>query len=177
MTRLSTAKRFAQAAFELAREEDELAAWQENLWRLASLLEADELSKFLEAPLVSEADKLSAIKNLLPGAPPLIYNLVGVLLKDGVVSLLPLVAQEVQELIDREQGVERAIVSTAVPVDDDIIDAIRKRLQELTGKQVEITVEVSPSILGGFVARVGDRLIDGSTRTRLRQLKAELMAG
>jgi len=177
MTRLSTAKRYAQAAFELAREKDELVAWQENLWRLASMLAADELNEFLEAPLVSEADKLSAIKNLLPGAPPLIYNLVGVLLRNGLVSLLPLVAQEVQGLIDREQGVERATVTTAVPVKDDIIDAIRKRLQELTGKQVEITVEVSPSILGGFVAKVGDRLIDGSTRTRLRQLKGKLMVG
>jgi F-type H+-transporting ATPase subunit delta len=62
-------------------------------------------------------------------------------------------------------------------VDDDVMDAIRKRLQEITGKEVEITTEVSPSILGGFSARVGDRLIDGSTRTRLRQLKAEMLTG
>jgi len=177
MTRLSTAKRYAQAALELARERDELDAWRTKLWDLAGLLEDDELTKFLEAPLVSESDKLGAIKNLLPDAPPLIYNLVGVLLTNGEISLLPLVAQALQGLIDHEQGIERATVTTAIPVDDAVMDAIRKRLQEITGKEVEITTEVSPSILGGFSARVGDRLIDGSTRTRLRQLKAEMLTG
>ncbi len=177
MTLHSTATRYAQAAFELAQEGKERSAWQESLSRLADLLDNQDLRDFLDAPLIPDPEKHAALQALAPDAPRLVHNLVGVLLRNGLVSLLPLVAQEFQRLVDQQDGVERATVTTAIPVDDDVVEAIRQRLEELTGNKVDVAVDVSPSILGGFVARVGDRLIDGSTRTRFKQLRGKMVAG
>jgi F-type H+-transporting ATPase subunit delta len=69
----------------------------------------------------------------------------------------------------------RAEVRTAVALDDERREAIASRIREWTGKQVEIETEVDPELLGGAVIRIGDQLIDGSTRGRLRGLREQLV--
>jgi F-type H+-transporting ATPase subunit delta len=177
MSRISTARRYAQAAFELALERDELSVWLEDLQQLAGYLSDDELRNLLDAPVVPEADKLQVVKELIPKDHGLVYNLAGVMLLEGIISLLPLVAREFQHLVDQQEGISRAMVTSAVPVPDDVIEAIRQRLQEMTGTQIVISAQVNPSILGGFVAQIGDQLIDGSTRTHLRVLRRRMISG
>jgi F-type H+-transporting ATPase subunit delta len=177
MSRTSTARRYAQAAFALALERDEQDLWLEDLQRSAGSLADDEVSSYLDSPLVPEADKLRLIRQLVPQDHGLVYNLIGLMVMEGIVSLLPLVAQEFQRLVDEQQGIRRAAVTSAVAVPQAVMEAIRQRLQEITGKQIIVTAQVKPSILGGFVAQVGDRLIDGSTRTRLRTLRGRMISG
>jgi F-type H+-transporting ATPase subunit delta len=127
--------------------------------------------------LVPEDDKVNTLKGLLPGGPSLVHNLAGLMLEKGLISLLPLVALEFQRLVDQQQGVERAMVTSAISLDEDSLEAIRLRLESITGHTVQVTVQVVPSIIGGFIAQFGDRLIDGSTRARLRQLRGRMIAG
>jgi F-type H+-transporting ATPase subunit delta len=68
----------------------------------------------------------------------------------------------------------QATVLTAVPLSEDERQAVVRRLQELTGKEIVLETQVDPEILGGLVARVGDRLIDGSTRSQLLKLRSRL---
>ncbi len=177
MSRLSTARRFAQAALALARERDEFSGWLDELQALAGAMADADLRAFFEAPLVPDGEKLSTLKALVPDSPALVHNLAGVLLQGGQLALLPLIAAEYRHLLDQEQGVERATVTTALPVTDEVIDSIRHYLEEMTGKKVIVAEEVAPEILGGFVAQVGDKLIDGSSRDRLSQLRAKMIAG
>lgn len=177
MSRISTARRYAQAAFELALERDELSAWLEDLQRLAGYLADDELRNLLDAPVVPEAHKLEVVKGLVPKDHVLVYNLVGVMLQEGITPLLPVVAEEFQHLVDKQNGIRRATVTSAVPVSDEVIEAIRQRLQEITGTQIEVSAQVDPSILGGFVAQVGDQQFDGSTATRLKTLRRRIISG
>jgi F-type H+-transporting ATPase subunit delta len=176
MSRRTSARRYAQAAFELAQEGAALDKWREDIWHLAGLLANEELRDYLDAPLIPDVHKIQTLKELRPDGLPLVHNLAGLLLKNGLVSLLPLVAQEFQTLIDQQQGIARARVTTAIPIDSDVVESIRQQLQEITAMDVEVTVEVSPSILGGFVAQVGDRLIDGSVRNRLKQLRGRMQS-
>lgn len=176
MSRPSTAKRYAQAAFELALDRDDLPKWQEDLQRIADLVANDDFLAYLEAPTVPQGSKLDALKKLLPESHPLVRNLAGLLLGLDLISLAPLVSQEFNRLVDRQQGIERATVTTAVPIEPDVIEQIRQQLQDIMGTEVILTTQVSPSIIGGFVAQVGDRLIDGSTRTRLRELRASMLS-
>jgi F-type H+-transporting ATPase subunit delta len=92
----------------------------------------------------------------------------------GRLALIPQIAERFQELFDEERGIAHAQVVTAVAMSDAERDALTKRLSELTGKQVDVKAFVEPEILGGLVARIGDRLIDGSARTKLLALKRQL---
>jgi F-type H+-transporting ATPase subunit delta len=176
MSRLSTAKRYAQAAFELALEQDELPKWQSDLQRLAGLVANNDFLAYLEAPAVPETAKLEALRKLLPDALALVHNLAGVLIGLDLISLLPLISKVFDRLVDQQQGIERAIVTTAIPIEPEVVELIRRRLQDITGTKVIVTTRVSPAIIGGFVARVGDRLIDGSTRSRLKQLQGSMVS-
>ena len=89
-------------------------------------------------------------------------------------SLGPQVAEALQELIDRAKGISHATVTSAVPLLPDDKRAVEQKLREITGGEVILDTEVDEGILGGLVVRIGDRLIDGSTRSRLIALKQRL---
>jgi F-type H+-transporting ATPase subunit delta len=65
-------------------------------------------------------------------------------------------------------------VTTAVPLSDDQVQGVAARLSRITGKQISVEPKVDPAIMGGLIARVGDTLIDGSTRSRLIALRKDL---
>jgi F-type H+-transporting ATPase subunit delta len=77
-------------------------------------------------------------------------------------------------MADAEAGIEHAEITTAIDLTADQVRSIEERLSQASGKQVRATASVDPSILGGVIVRVGDRLVDGSVRTRLKQLRREL---
>ena len=106
---------------------------------------------------------------------PMAVNLLLVLASRGIASVLPSVAEEYQQIVDSHRGVERAEVITAVQLDQKQLDEISSLLRGIAGKDVTITDGVEPEILGGLIARIGDRVIDGSTRTRLQQMRKSLV--
>ena len=81
---------------------------------------------------------------------------------------------EDQALYEEDRGIAHASVRTAVAMSDGEQEALVKRLSDMTGKSILIEAEVDPQIIGGMVVRIGDRLIDGSTRTRLITLRRRL---
>jgi len=105
---------------------------------------------------------------------PLVWNLVRLLNQRSRLELLPQIVERFQELLDGQRGIEHVQVLTAVEMSPDERDALRTRLSDMTGKQVEMQAFVEPEILGGLVARMGDRLIDGSTKSKLLALKRQL---
>jgi F-type H+-transporting ATPase subunit delta len=104
-------------------------------------------------------------------------NLFRLLRRKGRLGLGPSIASYFTELWDEERGIERAVVRTAVPIGDAERETIAAQLSQASGRQVQLEAEVDPSLIGGAVIRVGDRLIDGSTRTRLRALRTRLEQG
>ena len=84
------------------------------------------------------------------------------------------IADEYQRLLDSHQGIERAEVTTAIPLDDEGRRRLGEQLGAIIGKKVTVTAEVDPSIVAGFVARIGGKLLDGTTRSQLLALKREL---
>ena len=89
-------------------------------------------------------------------------------------AALAAVVNHYRRLSDEASGVVRAEVTSAIPVDRGLEERIGRTLSERLGGQVQTTVRQDPSILGGLIIRVGDRVIDGSVRTRLQQLRAAL---
>jgi F-type H+-transporting ATPase subunit delta len=115
------------------------------------------------------------LKERLGDVSLLALNLVLLLIARSGISMMAEIAGEYKRLLDSYRGIESAEVTTAVPLDDKDKEKLTQKLGTLVGAKVEIETEVDPSILGGIVARVGGKLLDGSTRSKLAALKKELV--
>lgn len=177
MRRDPAAKRYATASFELARDRDELEVWERDLSSLADTLASPEALAFVANRQVGAAGKLEFIQRAAGEAAPLVWNLVRLLAAKDRLVLLPQIVEDFQVLLDEHRGIAHAEVVTAVAMSDGERQALADRLSELTGKQVLVEAMEEPEILGGLVARIGDRLIDGSTRSKLVALKRQLAGG
>ncbi len=174
MPRTPTASRYAQAAFEIARDSGAIDAWADDLQRAQEVVGVGDIRAYLEVPKVSFASKMEVLRTSLSGLNPLVVNLVAILTARNKVGLLPSIAEAYQRLTDDHLNRVRAEVVTAVPMEDQQRDRLAGQLAELLGKEVAITTSEEPEVLGGMIARVGDRIIDGSIRGRLRGLRRSL---
>ncbi len=176
MPRIPSPKRYAQAVFEIAAESGEFDAWQEDLRILASAVEQEEFTAMLDAPQIPAPNKIASIEEALgDSVGPLAVNLMSLLATDGLVSLLPGIVDEYAKLMDEHNGIERAEVVSAVPLDDKQKAQVADILQQVVGRDVRVASYVDPQILGGMVARLGDRVIDGSVRTKLADMRRDLV--
>jgi F-type H+-transporting ATPase subunit delta len=174
MIRDTAAKRYAQAAFEIARDRNSLEKWSADLALVALAMADPQAAAILSSTKLALADRYRLLEAVLAGIDPLVMNLAKLLVAKGRVDVASQVAEAYRDLVDEHSGVAHAAVVTAVPLADAEQRAVEKRLSQITGKKVIAHLEVDPAILGGLVARVGDRLIDGSTHSKLLALKRTL---
>jgi len=174
VARRAYAKRYSQAVFQIALERGELDRWQSDLRKIASLGEDTALTALLESPKLRFSDKARVLSEQLGDINPLALNLVYLLVAKGRVSVVAEIADEYQRLLNSYRGIEEAEVFTAIPLDDEDKQRLGERLGAIVDKKIIIKSEVDSSLIGGIVARIGDKLIDGSTRSRLEALKREL---
>ncbi len=176
MPRSASARRYAQAVFQIANENDELESWLDDLTVLSAALQDAELSAFLDAPQLSPSQKISVLQGTLSDTVgPLALNLVSLLASRNLAGLMPGIVEQYQRLLDEHNGIERAEVVSAVPLDDAQRASVEELLKEMVGTEIRLTSRVDTQIIGGMVARVGDHVIDGSTATRLELMRRELI--
>ncbi len=176
MARKIKAGRYAQAVFEIAREKGDFDKWHSDLQKLARLDEDKTMVALLESPRLGVADKLKVLSARLPDVNPLALNLAQLLAERGGLGVLRHVADEYEDRLNESRGIQKAEVVTAVPIDAQEQAFLAEHLEKLIGKKVIIQPEVNPDIIGGVIIRSSGKLIDGSTRTRLEELKKR-MAG
>jgi len=169
------ARRYAQAVFEIALEKKELDRWQSDLRKIAMLGEDATIVAFLENPKFNFEAKAKLLSEQLVDINPLTLNLVYLLLTRGRLSMVGEIADEYQRLLDSHRGIERAEVITAVPLGDEGTLSLGECIGAVVGKKVVVEPEVDSSIVGGFIARIGGKLLDGCTRSKLEALKRELV--
>jgi len=171
----SGARRYAEAVYQLGDEGGNLDLWQEDLDTLAEVVSDEGVLSQLQNEKVLLETRGTMFNTALGSMSPLARNLAMLLLQRGRLDLLPEIARIYGEMLDTRNGVVRARVTTAVPLSDADRDAVTERLRQITdARDIRLETAVDPAIIGGLVARVGDQLIDGSTRSRLIQLRREL---
>ena len=175
MAKVASAKRHAQAVYQLAIETNSLDKWDDELKTIVSTLSDVQLKAILGNPKVHLKDKVQVVNKVLPGLSQHALNFVYLLVSRQRLVILEQIAEEYQHLLDVHKGLEHANVITAITLDITDKENMAKRLANLTGKKIVLTTEVSPDIIGGFVARIGDKLIDGSTKSKLEALKKQLI--
>jgi F-type H+-transporting ATPase subunit delta len=174
----TAARRYAEAAFEVALRDGTLEAWRRELDLAARALGDEAVLRGLMNPAMPLEGRESIVSDALAAdvSRP-VLNLVRLLLRRGRIEILPRVAAEFDRLDDRRLDITHATATSAAPLAEDEVRALRSRLERLSGGTVELQLAVDPDIIGGLIVRVGDRLIDGSVRGRLERLRTRLVSG
>jgi F-type H+-transporting ATPase subunit delta len=174
----AVARKYALALFRAALQRGALDPVAADLESVRELLRADpRFADLLAAPDVPVADKQALLGRVLNGrVGPVVQELLSLLLAKGRFGLLPAATVRYRELLEEERGIVRAKAVTAVRLTDPEKTKLVERLQKVTGKKVLMTESVDPAILGGVLVTVGDRIIDGSVRSALRDLRESLLA-
>lgn len=174
----SSGKRYAQVAFTLASEHGGLQNWVEDFDRAKNIFNNSDVQALLSAPQVPDKVKLDGIGTLMKDFLPMVRNTLSVIVLRGDLGIFERMVEVFCEMVDSSRGLVKAEVKTAVPLDESQKNRVKNELSELLDvKHVDLVEKVDPAILGGLITKVGDRLIDGSTRSRLQKLKQELADG
>jgi F-type H+-transporting ATPase subunit delta len=166
-----SARRYAQAVFDIARDQGAFDAWRDDLQALTDVLGIKEVQEFLDAPQIADESKQQILDQHLGRLGEGARNLASLLINKRRVHLIKGIYQTYEEMLDEHRGVVSATVTTAVPLDSALQKQVEETLRRQTGRELRLSTTVDPTILGGLVARVGDKVIDGSTRSRLRNLR------
>jgi len=170
----ASARRHAQAVFQIALEQNELDGWRSDLEKVSEAVKDALLFAFLENPKIHFDEKARILSQCLEGINPLAMNLTLLLVAKRRLGIVEEMVSEYGRLVDEHRGIGRAEVATAVALDDEEKDKLTHRLGGMVGKEIVLATRVNPAIIGGLTARVGDKLIDGSTKSRLSALKKSL---
>lgn len=176
------AQRYAHALFALGKEQGmpKLEAYSKVLNELAQLLEtAPELTQLFRAPVISVVEKQHVLSQILErlGAEQDIRHFCFLLAERERLPLLATIIVRFRTLLDKAKDVVRGCLVTAVPVSDAKQADILSALERKTSKQLVLRFEVNPSILGGIVLQVGDRVLDASLRAQLNSLRETIKRG
>jgi F-type H+-transporting ATPase subunit delta len=176
--RRSAARRYAEAAFGVAVRDKTVDDWRKDLDTAAAIVTEERIGRALANPSIPLETRMGTAEATFGGlVGPKVRNLIGLMLRRGRIEELPRLAAEFRRLDDERQGVTRANVTSTLPLVPDEVRAITERLERSTDGRVELDLDVDPSLLGGLVVRLGDRLIDGSVRSRLERLRNQLVSG
>jgi F-type H+-transporting ATPase subunit delta len=173
--RTSAARRYAEAAFELATAEGELDRWAAELRVAETVLGDPVAARVVDNPALPLDARVDVLDRLLPRLSRRVRNLLALLVQRGGIPLLPGIVAEYTRLLNRERGIVPAVVTTAMPLDEEGLAAVRSQVQRLADATVDLRTEVDSSLIGGLTIRIGDRLIDGSVRGRLERLRERLV--
>jgi len=167
---------YASALYELAEHKGDLEAIRDQLLAWKDLiLQNPDLLRVLDSVLIPVADRERLLKQIGTDFHPLLMTFLEVMNRRNRLDLIPEVIHAFESEDDRRTRRVRVRLWTASPVDQHIMDDIQKMLREHLGKEPVIDHRVRPDLIGGFVARADDLLIDGSVRTRLATLQKNLL--
>lgn len=169
-------QRYARALFDLAVEKDATDQWATDLAQLADVMQDEQFNLFLKHAEVPLDRKIESLATVLPEIDPMVRNLGSLLITRNSVDTIGDVAVSYNRLVDDRLGRQRIEVTTAVELEPAEAERIRQFVVNLVQREVVMSTHVDEAILGGMVIQIGDRLMDGSTRSRLEELRKQIRA-
>ncbi len=168
------AGRYATALFELAREANAVEPVKADLNRFDALIaDSADLTRLVRSPVFSADEQLQALSAVLEraGIGGLAANFLKLAASNRRLFAVRDMIKAFRALVAQHKGEATAAVTVAEPLKDAHVDALRAALKAVTGKDVDLDVNVDPAILGGLVVKLGSRMVDSSLRTKLNAMK------
>lgn len=173
------ARRYAKALLSLGEEEGRLDALTRELRSLGDALSSsEELRSLLSSPVIPQETRNAVMREIAQrlGLSPSVRSAALLLTDRRRGAAIPEIVRALETLVDERSGKVKAEVTSAAPITDAQALRIQASLERLTGRKIALSRTVDAALIGGVVARVGDRVFDGSVRTRLAELRAAAVA-
>jgi F-type H+-transporting ATPase subunit delta len=166
---------YARALFEAAMDSGSLDEIQEQLgiWTDA-LGENKDLQTFFFSPRFSSTEKKDAIRRIIDGGNERFLNFLELLAERHRLPATFRIRRSFDVLWREEHKMLPVEVTSAIELDDGLVRSIGERIEERTGRRIELTTRIDPDIIGGIVLRVGNKILDASVQGRLQRLRKQL---
>ena len=176
MSEVRVALRYAKAAMELSIDQKKVNVVERDMHTIQeTVAENDNLRDVLVSPVLNTSDKEAVLNAIFKDADPVSRELFSLLGRNKRIGMLGEVARQYVLLYEQMQGQDVARVVTAVPLTAELEKKILAQLKQITGKEVTVENEVDPSLIGGFVLRLGDLEYNASIASKLANLKREFI--
>jgi F-type H+-transporting ATPase subunit delta len=167
---------YSRALFEVAKEHDVLDRVHEELGQFADALSEDrQLQFFFFSPYFSSEEKKEGIAKIIEGADERLVRFLELLAERHRMPVVFRIRRAFDALWAEEHKLLPVSVTSAVELDESLVEEIGKRIEEQTGREVELSSSVDPEVLGGLVVRVGNMVLDASVRNRLERLRKQVV--
>ena len=167
---------YARALFEAAKEAGTLEATSSDLEVFTNAMrQSRELTAVLYNPQVDSATKKKIVLSLTEGSDRIFQNGIKLMIDKRHPTLIMDLHGQLQKLLKKERHLVEVEITTAVALPEETRARIRSRIEESTGKKVEMRENVDEGIIGGLVLRFGDLIVDDSLKAKLQQLRARMV--
>lgn len=173
MSALRIANRYAKALYKIADGDTKRAhEFLGHLNAARALFDIEPATRILESPVMPQdlKKKLFEVAFNASGAKPELRAFVSALVSAGRVGLFPVFCDAYKRLINEAEGIVLADLTTAVAVDADMVKKLSISLEKILGAKIQASQQTDPELLGGFVVRIGNKMIDMSVKTKLEAL-------
>jgi len=175
MASTRAAVRYAKAILEIADSKKSAAEVSVDMALIASTIAGNlELHSFIQNPLIKTDTKKDVVLEVFASVNAVTKSLFHLLLENKRFEILDAIALEYNNLFDIMNGVEVARVTTAIPMDAALEAKVLAKIATFSSKKITIENTIDPSIIGGFILRIGDKQYNASIANRLQVLKREL---
>ena len=168
------AGRYASALFDLARDAGVVDQVERELIALANMINTSaELKDFIASPVYDTATQANVVDAIVAKSNfgPLTQNFLKLVTRNRRLFVLPAMISAYQALAAEARGEVKASAISAAPLSSDQAQALRRELEAMVGKAVNLETSVDANLLGGLVVKIGSRMIDASLKTKLDRLK------
>jgi ATP synthase F1 delta subunit len=166
---------YARALFEAAKDDGVLDRAHDELGEFAQALDEDRnLQVFLFSPYFSSEEKKDGIRRIVSDADERVLNFLELLAERHRMPALFRIRRIFDDLWADENKLLPVIVTSATELDAGLVEDIGKRIEDQTGRRVELSSNVNPDVLGGLMVRVGNMVLDATVRNRLEQLRKQV---
>jgi F-type H+-transporting ATPase subunit delta len=167
---------YARALFEAAKEHDVLDRVHDELGEFADVLADNrDLQVFLFSPYFTSEEKKDGMARIVSDADERLVNFLQLLAERHRMPVLFRIRRDFDAMWAEENRLLPVTVTSAVELDERLLREIGDRIEEQTGRRVELSSNVDPDVLGGLIVRVGNMVLDASIRNRLESLRKQVV--
>ena len=166
---------YARSLFQVAQEQDVLDDVHEQLGQFTDAVnESQDLQVFLFSPYFSAEEKKESLGKVVEGADENLFRFLELLAERHRMPVVFRVRRTFDDMWAEERKRLEVSITSAVELDDKTVEEIGKRIEEQTGRDVQLSQHVDPDVVGGIVLRVGNMILDASVRARLERLRKQV---
>ncbi|PPR30697.1 MAG: ATP synthase subunit delta [Alphaproteobacteria bacterium MarineAlpha9_Bin2] len=173
-------ERYSKALMELSQEQKCIDVTHEEIEQIKLMIDkSEDFRKIIESPLLSRHEQKVLVASILKKAAmsTLLTNFLTVVCMNKRSYLIGRICDRFREMYSSDKGILAAELVSAIELSEADLRLVEKQIQESAGSKVNLNTKIDPSILGGYVLRIGSLMLDGSIRSRLEDLKVSMREG